>query len=361
MTEKAPRKPLYLNTRTLTSHLSERDPLILRYAAKLTIARLLAVFGPYVWFPIISAFTWLGGLLALLGLWVHAGKPRYMAKEASVVFISDVGATYKTLFICICVVTVAFYVMALLAERWLRHVDRLPSDMRKREHIFDWLAIFFGIVGSAGLILLSCFDAFNHSTIHWSMTIVFVVGVAISAIFQSAEVWSLHKDHPDRSHLLRNSKIKLAVVILAVLCAIAFGATYKICGGYGIAYNGHSDATCNKITSASSALEWTVAFILFFYFLTLVADLWPAGKSSPRYMRRLAKWQEKHGEGHDFTGRGAFGEYPERWRGATAAEREQGLRQEMEYRNTGGRSGYPMAESGRPSEAGSQIPMMQQV
>jgi hypothetical protein len=43
----------------------------------------------------------------------------------------------------------------MFSERWLRHVDRLPSDVRRREQIFDWVAIFFTIVGSAGLILLS--------------------------------------------------------------------------------------------------------------------------------------------------------------------------------------------------------------
>lgn len=43
----------------------------------------------------------------------------------------------------------------MLSERWLRHVDRLPSDMRRREQVFDWLAIAFCCMGSAGLILLS--------------------------------------------------------------------------------------------------------------------------------------------------------------------------------------------------------------
>ena len=52
------------------------------------------VFGPYVFLPLIAGFTWFGGILALLGLWVHSGKPRYRSTEASVVFISDVGATY---------------------------------------------------------------------------------------------------------------------------------------------------------------------------------------------------------------------------------------------------------------------------
>ena len=50
-----------------------------------------------------------------------------------------------------------------------------------------------------------------------------------------------------------------------------------------------------------------------------VASVWPAGKTSPRYLRRLAKWQEHnepHNLEHDFTGRQAFSTYPERWQGA---------------------------------------------
>ncbi|WWC60534.1 uncharacterized protein I303_103108 [Kwoniella dejecticola CBS 10117] len=289
------RRPIWLNQNTLTSHL---------------------FFGPYVLFPILAALTWLGGILALLGLWVKDGKPRYQPDEASVVFISDVGATHQKTFIGICCVTAGFYILSLFAERWLRHVDRLPTDLRKREKIFDWLAIVFCIIGSAGLVLLSAFNAFDHSTIHWTMTLVFIVGVALSAIFQSAEVWSLHKDHPDRKSLRRNSILKLTVVIIAIACAIAFGATYSICGGNATPYKSHTAATCNRVTSAAAALEWTVSFILVFYFLTIAADLWPAGKSSPRYMRRLAKWQVRHdhfnGLEKDFTGRRAFDVYPER-------------------------------------------------
>jgi hypothetical protein len=61
-------KPAYLNQRNLVSHF---------------------FFGPYALLPVISALVWLGGLLALLGLWVSQGKPRYRGDEASVVFVSD--------------------------------------------------------------------------------------------------------------------------------------------------------------------------------------------------------------------------------------------------------------------------------
>jgi hypothetical protein len=71
--EEAARRPLYLNQRTPVAHL---------------------FFGPYVFLPVAAMATWCGGLLALLGLWVHSGKPRYQSDEASVVFISDVGGEY---------------------------------------------------------------------------------------------------------------------------------------------------------------------------------------------------------------------------------------------------------------------------
>lgn len=92
-------------------------------------------------------------------------------------------------------------------------------------------------------------------------------------------------------------------------------------------------------------------------------------------MRRLARWQEKNGEGHDFTGRAAFAEYPERWQGdamaneqiaqeggvvgqtqppiTSAAVLEERMRREMWERNNG--------LEGRSSMASSQAPMMRQV
>jgi hypothetical protein len=83
-------------------------------------------------------------------------------------------------------------------------------------------------------------------------------------------------------------------------------------------------------------MEWAVSFTLIFYWLSLVMDreslawiknkvsrtdipsfsVWPAGKSSPRYMRRLARWQEKNDPAaleHDFSGRNAFNENPNAW------------------------------------------------
>lgn len=43
--------------------------------------------------------------------------------EPDIVFISDVGAAHKSFFIAMNALTWAFYVLSLLCERWLRHVE----------------------------------------------------------------------------------------------------------------------------------------------------------------------------------------------------------------------------------------------
>lgn len=63
------------------------------------------------------------------------------------------------------------------------------------------------------------------------MTVVFVVGVALSAICQTVEIWTLSQDHPNRAHLRRNGIVKLIVVGFAVACAITFGGLQGTCKG----------------------------------------------------------------------------------------------------------------------------------
>lgn len=58
-----------------------------------------------MFFPILATLVWFAGILAMLLLWVTDGKPRYRGDEASTVFISDVGAVHKKLFIGITTTT----------------------------------------------------------------------------------------------------------------------------------------------------------------------------------------------------------------------------------------------------------------
>lgn len=67
---------------------------------------------------------------------------------------------------------------------------RLFPDLRRREHAFSYLAIFGSVLGGAGLILLSIFDTKRHTSAHRAFLLVFIVGVALSAIFTIVEVRS---------------------------------------------------------------------------------------------------------------------------------------------------------------------------
>lgn len=69
-------------------------------------------------------------------------------------------------------------------------------------------------------------NCYDYPTVHWDGTLVFIIGVALSAIFQTLEVWQLNKGHEERKHLKRNTYFKLAIVAGDVILATAFGATY---------------------------------------------------------------------------------------------------------------------------------------
>lgn len=68
--------------------------------------------------------------------------------------------------------------------------------MRKRESVFGSLAVLGAFVGGCGLILLSIFDTRRHSSLHRAFLLLFIVGVALSAIFTIVEVGMLAKRVP---------------------------------------------------------------------------------------------------------------------------------------------------------------------
>lgn len=216
----------------------------------------------YAWFPLISAAVWFGILVALLSIWTAQGRPMYERGEGSVVYISDVGADNKTLFICGTSITGAFFVVSLCIERWLRHKARLDRNIRNREKWLSVAAIFFAAAGSACLIGLSIKDAFNYDTIHWRLTIGFIVCVALSAIFTCAEWGWLNSDYEAARYLRFSYLLKL----LIILCAIAFAIVM------GVYFGG--DTTRSQ--SIAAIMEWTIAFLFDAYLWTLVFDLFPA-------------------------------------------------------------------------------------
>lgn len=111
------------------------------------------------------------------------------------VFLKEIAnILIQALFVAGTALTFIFYTLSLVAERWLRHLRRLPGVLRRRERYSDILAVVFGFLGGLSLLLLSIFDAFNHSKVHWILTGIFVLCIALSAIFQTAEIHWLEKD-----------------------------------------------------------------------------------------------------------------------------------------------------------------------
>ncbi|WWD04056.1 hypothetical protein V865_002119 [Kwoniella europaea PYCC6329] len=243
--------------------------------------------GSYIYLPIAAVIVWFFGLIILLFMWIQDGKPRYRPTQASIAFISSVGAAYPTLFICICVSVVLLYFPTVCVIRYLRHKNRIPGTVQRKEKLFSWLAIAFCGLGCMGLLVLSIWNCWDYNQIHWCGTFLFITGVSFSAIFQTAEVWCLKKEHPDRIHLKRNGIAKLSVVVLPIILACAFGGFYTLCHGNPTSEDGeYTPEQCENYSSTAAIMEWSIAFSLNLYFITLVIDLWPSRKTSSRYIRR---------------------------------------------------------------------------
>lgn len=198
-----------------------------------------------------------------------------MPGEGSIVYISDVGANQKPLFIVITSITAVSFVLALALERWLRHKARLDRNLRNREKWLSILAILFAAGGGACLISLSIRDAFNHDTQHWrrkpepvclfltnsaDFTIGFIILVALSVLCTTAEWGWLDSDYASARMLKFSYALKIIILVLAVICAIALGALFN----------------SDNYQSIAAVFEWLVSFLFDLYLWTLVYDLYPA-------------------------------------------------------------------------------------
>lgn len=142
----------------------------------------------------------------MLIAWLATGRPKYVSQEGNIAYISDIGASYlKPLFIVGSSITAVCFVLTLAVGRWLKshsgryvvkdlslstsHTSgRLLPDKRKAGRVCGFLAVVGALIGGTGLILLSVFDTARYTTLHRIFLLVFMVGVALSAIFTVIEV-----------------------------------------------------------------------------------------------------------------------------------------------------------------------------
>lgn len=220
----------------------------------------------------------------MLGNWAVRGTPHYPSMEQGQTiayveangcsgihrlivcssYISDIGAFgLKPLFIAGSAVTVVFLDLAFISERWLRHKQKLVPNKGRLDKACAVLSIFFSICGAIGLILLSIFDTYRHSSDHDGLLIMFMlvwssppvqtwgsltvvrVGYLISAILICIEYLRIGIFYRREHRLLLISFwIKLWFIIIEVALAIGFGVCHR--------HNGRRNA--------SAVLEWGMSF-----------------------------------------------------------------------------------------------------
>ncbi|PIL35690.1 hypothetical protein GSI_02420 [Ganoderma sinense ZZ0214-1] len=200
----------------------------------------------------------------------------------SIAYISDIGAEgLKPLFITGCSITAACFVMSLVVERWLRYRGRLVPTMRRRERILSTLAILGSVIGGAGLILLSIFDTKRHHSLHRTFLLVFILGVALSAIFTIAEFHFISRDFEEIRRLRYAYIVKGVIVAVLILLAIAFTVALY------------------TASNAGAVLEWIIAFGFTFYLVTFIWDIRMAKGIQAGELRRerlLAVREEGQGD-----------------------------------------------------------------
>ncbi|KAH8897358.1 hypothetical protein GQ53DRAFT_887757 [Thozetella sp. PMI_491] len=218
--------------------------------------------------PIIAGLVWFGMLLGMLLYWVvdtHEMRYYTFIPGEYIAYISDVGAQQqRPLFIACSCITVVFLDLSFLADRWLRHEGRLVPNTTIREKVLAWMSILFALVGSAGLVLLTIFDTFNHATLHYVFLLLFMAGYCISAIFICWEFRRLEVTHPRHPILRISFWVKLGFVIVEAILAITFIAL-----NFTSRYDG------------AAVIEWTISFIFTFYEASFFIDLYPATYTSP--------------------------------------------------------------------------------
>ncbi|KAF9468163.1 Frag1/DRAM/Sfk1 [Collybia nuda] len=239
----------------------------------------------YVWIPVFGAFIWFSTLLSMLITWLASGRPRYVSQDGSIAYISDVGADIlKPLFIVGCAITAVSFFLSLVVERWLRHSGRLMPHLRKRERILGSLAVLGSFIGGIGLILLSVFDTKRHSSLHRLFLLIFIVGVAMSAIFTIIEHRWISKDFVYFRKLRIAYIAKAIIATVLILLAIAFAVALYTSPNTG-AFTDHSKAI----------LEWIIAFGFTLYLLTFFYDLKQA-----KSMHKGQLSRETMIEGHNY-------------------------------------------------------------
>lgn len=206
-----------------------------------------------------------------------------MEPGQTIAYISDVGAQeLKPLFITGCVLTTVFLDIGLLSDRWLRHRGRLVPNTTRGEKILSGLTIFWALVGTVGLILLSIFDTARHPSLHNLFLGLFVIGYLLSAIFICWEYQRLGVRNPEYKILATSFWVKLFFILVTIGLAIPF-VVFTRRGGSG--------------KNVGAILEWVIAVVFSFFVFSFYIDLYPAVYTKNGGNYRTKSWDRRRAVG----------------------------------------------------------------
>ena len=142
----------------------------------------------WAWVPFWGFIFGWATIISLLVIWLAQGHPRYRNNEATVVYISDVGADNHALFIVLGTLTAVFFFVSIFLDYRLRHTERIPVRVRRYERASAAISVIFAFICAVACILLTIFDAFAHETLHWTFSGIFFIALLISGLFNMIEL-----------------------------------------------------------------------------------------------------------------------------------------------------------------------------
>lgn len=233
----------------------------------------------WAWVPLVNFAVGLATIVTLLVLWLAEGHPRYRGDESTVVYISDVGAAHKAVFIALASTTAVLFFVTISLDFLLRHMKRIPKRLRRRERAWAVVSTFFAFFTMLFCILLTIFDAFNHDTLHWPFAATFFICLVLSGIANLVEIAYLSRDYRGDPLLKTSFFLKLTIIVLGVCALISIAVIAGICN-HRTPPGGETNQYCNRPSSGEAALEWFLAVCFLAYIGTIVFDMYPSRYTS---------------------------------------------------------------------------------